>query len=377
VTFVDPDSAWMKHQGAFLDDNAALLDLPAEGGSNAPLSQWLQYGGRHKQYLQNKSAYLKAQNEGMTPDLLWDGDGHNDNATLTIFRHYDHASVVKGLVGDHPTTAYVVDYALMERITYLIVSGFDLFGGISHQLQTRMYMDFLRMEGEYNFLLLLPAARRGELVDTWYRGLDVSTTNAIKQSFADFPNLPQVHTTTATPEHEIFTLIEKRLDKVRSRRFDPSSVKDAAVRAALVKLGAVKGKSASFMPELSFVEVTGGTQGPAWLTVARDSAHSNVAQIFDEDKRRLVDEDDLTAVPGFLGAYPEAFFKVPRDELDDFTAAVTMLDSARGYGLLRKRWGVLRNNPDFWQHSDVVRDAAHALDPIGAGLFDYSRLDPQ
>jgi hypothetical protein len=82
-------------------------------------------------------------------------------------------------------------------------------------------------------------------------------------------------------------------------------------------------------------------------------------------------------VPGFLGAYPEAFFKVPRDELDDFTAAVTMLDSARGYGLLRKRWGVLRNNPDFWQHSDVVRDAAHALDPIGAGLFDYSRLDPQ
>jgi hypothetical protein len=32
-------------------------------------------------------------------------------------------------------------------------------------------MDFLRMEGEANYLSLLPSARRSELAEVWYRGM--------------------------------------------------------------------------------------------------------------------------------------------------------------------------------------------------------------
>jgi hypothetical protein len=40
----------------------------------------------------------------------------------------------------------------------------------SHQLATRTYMDFLRMEAEINFLAFLPREQRMPLYRHWYRG---------------------------------------------------------------------------------------------------------------------------------------------------------------------------------------------------------------
>ena len=65
---------------------------------------------------------------------------------------------------------WIVSYPLLERIHYLLVAGFDVFGNVGHQINTRLYMDFLRMEGETNLLSLLPLARRRPLIDAWYRG---------------------------------------------------------------------------------------------------------------------------------------------------------------------------------------------------------------
>ena len=83
----------------------------------------------------------------------------NPNAALTVFRHFDSATVVKGLVGDDPKTAWVIDYPLLERIHYLLVAGYDVYGNAGLQLFSRLYMDFLRIGGEFNFLYFLPARR--------------------------------------------------------------------------------------------------------------------------------------------------------------------------------------------------------------------------
>ena len=82
------------------------------------------------------------------------------NLLMTIFRHFDSASVEKGLVGVFPKTGWVIDYPLLERIHYLLVAGFNVFGNAGHQLETRIYMDYLRMEGENNFLSFLPREKR-------------------------------------------------------------------------------------------------------------------------------------------------------------------------------------------------------------------------
>ena len=96
-----------------------------------------------------------------------DGDGTNRNAGLTVFRHFDSATVVQGFVGGSPETAWIVGYPLLERIHYLLVAGYDVYGRVGHQLTTRLYMDFLRMEGESNFLALLPMASRDGVRDQW------------------------------------------------------------------------------------------------------------------------------------------------------------------------------------------------------------------
>lgn len=108
----------------------------------------------------------------------------------------------------------------------------------------------------------------------------------------------------------------------------------------------------------------------------RNTAHTNVASMFDEEKRLAPGEDSLTAVPGLIGSYPSAFFSVSRADLAAFSAAVVAVDGATAYAALRERWGVRRNDPQFWARSDELRAAAHALDPVGSGTFDFGRLDP-
>ena len=66
--------------------------------------------------------------------------------------------MVKGLVGEPPKTAWVIDYPLFERIYYLLVAGYDVYGNVGQQLFTRLYMDFMRIDGEFNFLVFLPRA---------------------------------------------------------------------------------------------------------------------------------------------------------------------------------------------------------------------------
>jgi hypothetical protein len=65
----------------------------------------------------------------------------------------------------------VIGYPLFERIYYCWSPAYDPYGNVGHQLQSRLYMDFLRMEGEANFLLLLPkASREPTRRPTGYRG---------------------------------------------------------------------------------------------------------------------------------------------------------------------------------------------------------------
>ncbi|MGR9086986.1 MAG: fatty acid cis/trans isomerase [Gammaproteobacteria bacterium] len=58
-------------------------------------------------------------------DNIWDGDGENQNAALTIFRHFDSTTVTKGLIGDKPLTGWVIDYPFFERLHNLLVAGFN------------------------------------------------------------------------------------------------------------------------------------------------------------------------------------------------------------------------------------------------------------
>ena len=71
----------------------------------------------HEKATRMNQAY--PNDEHLTTNRIWDGDGSNTNAALTIFRQIDSATVVKGLVGQAPQTSWVIDYGLLKRIHYL------------------------------------------------------------------------------------------------------------------------------------------------------------------------------------------------------------------------------------------------------------------
>mgnify|MGYP003661258107 FL=1 len=93
----------------------------------------------------------------LTIGAIWKGENQS-TALLTVFRHYDSASVSEGFIGQSTKTDWIIDYPTLERIYYDLVVNFDVFGSVSHQILTRIYMDYLRMESEGLFLSFLPAA---------------------------------------------------------------------------------------------------------------------------------------------------------------------------------------------------------------------------
>jgi hypothetical protein len=378
VMFVNPDSPVLEAEDAFLAGVSGDLDLPAEGGSNGHLLSWLRYARQEKKYLEAKSKFLNklAQVPGrVNLDIVWDGEGHNPNAALTVLRHFDSATVLKGFVGGPSKTAWLVSYAILERIHYLLVAGFDVFGNVGHQLNTRMYMDFLRMESEHNFLDLLPMKRRRALVDAWYRDVRGNVKDQVYGKIARFDHETNIVYRTQQPELELLQMMAERLTPVRECKNALGRHEDEALRNALTPLALASGMPAALMPETSFLEVRDGLNAPHYFTLLRDSSHTNVAHLFREDERRAPEEDQLTVLQGFVGSYPNALFRVERRELEAFVATVRALSTHASYELLHARFGVSRTSPEFWPLLDRLHAAYRKQAPLEAGLFDLNRLD--
>jgi hypothetical protein len=374
VTFVNPDLPLVAAEGQLLAQESEHLDLPAEDGSNGNLVAWLRYARHHQDFLEAKTRFLaKHAEKGGKISLaaLWDGDGNNPNAALTVFRHFDSATVVRGLVGEHPKTAWVISYAVLERIHYLLVAGFDVFGNVGHQINTRLYMDFLRMESEHNFLVFLPRARRRQLVDAWYRGVRGSVKDQVYGDVARVDLDTAIPYKTATPEHELYDLLRQHLEKVDEHRFDrPSELQ----REAITQLSGLRTDAVAQFPEITFVEVK-SSAGNEFFTLVRDTSYSNVAHLFREQNRRLPAEDRMTIVPGLLGSYPNLFVSVEQEQLPQLLSAAKEACDATHLDALCERFCVRRTSPDFWAFSDRLHDFHKKTRPVQAGLFDYNRLE--
>ena len=170
--FQDPAHDLYITDSSFRAQSDPLLALPGEKDSLLEMApQWIKYRDLRNAYeKQRETAYATAEPQGAGFADIWNGDGHNDNALLTIFRHYDSAAVRKGLVGELPQTLWMMDYPLFERTYYVLVVNFNVFGSVSHQGQTRLYFDLIRNGAEMNFLRLLPPDERKRQIADWYQG---------------------------------------------------------------------------------------------------------------------------------------------------------------------------------------------------------------
>ncbi|AQA17102.1 peptidylprolyl isomerase [Halioglobus japonicus] len=377
VIFVNPERLDPVEAGNFLAQEMDNLYLPTpRTGTLLDLFSWRSYAKANSNYHQARANYIENHSSGELRNLdiesIWDGEGHNDNAALTVFRHFDTASVVKGFVGETPKTAWVIGYSLLEKIHYLLVAGFDVYGAASHQLESRLYMDFLRMEGEFNFLLYMPEEKREALWKHWYR----DSRKGSKQYFADNSGLnvrtSDIHFETDDPKTELLQKLRERIHGAQAERYDYRQSASADMAKAFSELEKATGIHNSFLPQVSFINVIGDQRDDVY-TLVNNAGYSNIAQLFREQERRLPAEDTLTVARGFLGAYPNYFFQVNEKQIPLFAAELKAMKSRSDFAALKARYGVRRNATWFWRVSDKFHRISRAQDGIEFGLFDYNR----
>jgi len=394
VTFLDPDIDSMLDKPEILEELADDLQIPSAQGSNVRLfSAWKDYRDRERKYTAERFKFYTAMQQHDIKEavgFLWDGDGKNPNAALTVFRHFDSASVDYGFNGDYPETAWVIDYPLLERIHYLLVAGFNVFDNLKHQLNTRLYMDFLRMEGEDMYLAFLPTSHRQDIRDSWYAGMREGMDRDISDTDIWMTKDIVTGYKTDNPQLEFYQHLKRKFgdvlvrDDVINRCGKPPCYAKGAhadkrkADTAMRKISDMKGFVLVAFPDVAFIRVkrNGKPEDDLAYTVIRNKAYKNVTSMFEDEKDSEVrdyDHDSLSVVDWLEGSYPNFFFTIDIDDVDLFTKRYAAMESREDYEKFVSMYGTRRTSSDFWETADWFQDEYLREKPIQAGLFDLNR----
>lgn len=380
VFFLDPDKNDFSQVNDFYRSQRENLSLPGEQENTIrPISTWISYGSRQADYLEAKFKFVQERvknGRNVSTDLIWDGNGTNPNAALTIFRHFDSASVVQGLVGNKPKTAWLIDYPLLERIHYLLVAGFDVYGNFGHQLVTRMFMDFLRLEGESNLVSLLPREVRHTELSSWYQDQTAYFTEFLLRNVELFDEPTSIVYTTSDPKSELFDKLRERVKPILSDRFDIVATGLSLHSESLLNsINDIKGAGIESVPQLLMIMVETESGDNQLFTLIHNNAHKNIYSLFSEDDNRIPQEDTLTLVKGVIGSYPATYLSVKESDIPVLVSRLERMQNEESYVALLDKFGVRRSSKDFWTFSDKVHQWYKNDQPVEFGLLDYNRFE--
>jgi hypothetical protein len=368
----------------FQADNFYLLNLPGEEGDDIGLFDFLDFDALGAEYMRKKDEFISRilPEKDLSLDLVWDGDGENTNAALTVFRHFDSATVAKGFIGTPPLTGWFVDYPIFERLHYLLVAGFNVYGSAGHQIASRFYMDILRQDAENNFLRLLPAESRQKVYDSWYQGV-----NGPRKLEPLFNGKLQSGIEYKTDNHkqELFAKIKAKLGKAAGNFSRKQCIKtdcegietlkiQQQIDTQIAQLAALKGHQLAALPELSLLRIkTADPKNDRVYSLVVNKALSNISIAIGEDYRRTPEYDTLTVFPGFIGSYPNFFFSVRQQKIPQFVEMLSAASEKADRELFYKRFGIRRTHPEIWDYYDWFNQQHKNYRGLSAGLLDLSR----
>ena len=341
-------------------------------------------------YRDKRNAYEALRNDAYAdappPDWahIWAG---NDNALLSIFRHFDSAAVRKGLVGEIPQTLWWFDYPLFERTYYQLVVNFDVFGNLSHQAQTRLYFDLIRNGAEQNFLRLMPAESRALLLSDWYQhGGRLKLWMDYQPLDSDTPSgleLPSHEPKRAFAQQLLqrFASLDARPDPLNRCSGAHCHREGIAptLKAAEQALSHLAGKPAGALkvidqlPEASLLRLEMVDGSREVYSLLRNRAHSNVAFMLGESLRYQPALDTLTVYPGVWTSYPNFMFNLRAEEAPAFVAALEQARDPAAFERLVQRWGIRRSHPEFWRYFHDLSAYIRETEPAEAGVLDMNR----
>ena len=391
VMFLDPDHDLSVLHPEFLQANLDKLILPTELGSDMRLFTALTDEHRKAEvefYRARQDYYMLQNKDGLGYESIWKGNRTSDAPLLTIYRHFDSASVHKGVLGNLPKTMWVIDYPLFERIYYALVAGFDVYGNAGHQLAVRLYMDGLRIEGESYFLDYLPQAQRQQIMQSWYKDTDLKDIHY-------YPSALPARTAFATddPKREfIEQVVNRHILPATNIAFDRINYLPAGAdypplpKIYLTRDDYLQGFRALAKPGTPFFSLVNDSNANlAYLrirvkygtdvagTIVINRWHDSVAYLIGEDKRLDPGKDSADFIPGLIGSYPNYFFDVREEDLPDFFDLLEHYDKSPKDMQRIARYGINRNDERFWDTYDWFQQRLQEEEPVRGGLLDLNR----
>ena len=391
IMFVDPEHDLSVTYPGFLKLNSDKLRMPIEKGSD--LRAYSALSDDHREsamefYRARQDLYAALNFAGLGYDSIWQGTRAADAPMLTIYRHFESASVHKGALGNLPKTMWVIDYPLLERIYYALVAGFDVYGTAGHQLVTRLYMDELRVEAESHFLNFLPPASRQGTMNSWYKGVkpkDIGyypsalpakiayATDDPKREFVEYvvdrhllpatgitfdqvnylragdddPQLPEKYETT-----DDYLRVFRALSRPGTPFF--AMANDSNANLAFVRIRRAQGRDVAF-------------------SIVINRWHDNVAFMNNEEDRLDPSRDSADFIDGLIGCYPNYFFDVREEDLPDFIDLLAHFDKSPNDLARLTRYGVNRADERLWSTYDWFQQRFNEDEPVQGGLLDLNR----
>ncbi len=392
VMFQDPDHDLSVLNPAFLKLQKDNLIMPIELGSEFPVIDLIN-NKYHKAnldyYKARQEFYMSLYYSGQGYDSIWKGNTPSDAPLLTVYRHFDSASVNKGVLGGLPRTMWVMDYPLFERLYYALVAGFDVYGTLGHQLAVRLYMDGLRKEGESSFLGFMPEQKRQEMVDNWNMGVKPQD---IRYYDAGIPT--KISYETDVPEQEFIEHVvhshirpETKIsfDQVNylpaGAKYPPLPAKYATLADYLQAFRSVSQPGTAFFKlvhgfnaNIAYIRIRENDGTDAVVSMIINRWHDNVDFLFAEKDLLNPDKDQADFLPGFYGSYPNYFIDIHQNDLPDFFDLLSHLDTIDEKTMQHfNKYGINRANEKFWEHYDWFQDRFNKDQPVQGGLFDLNR----
>jgi len=391
VMFLDPDHDLSVRYPGFLKMNVDRLAMPIEMGSDPGVFSVLT--DKYKRlaieyYKSREDTYAALNYGGLGYDAIWKGYRASDAPFLTVYRHFDSASVHKGALGNLPKTLWVIDYPLLERVYYALVAGFDVYGTVGHQLVERLYMDRLRIEGVSYFLDFLPKETRKEIMRSWYLGTNLeeihyyegALASGIRFATPDPKREFVEHVITSELNRETATTFDK-INYIRSGEGYPEIPRKYETREEYLQgFRAVSRPGTPLVAlihdhnaNLAYMRVRLNNGKDVVATLVVNRWHNNVAFLLGEDKRLDPSKDSIEFIPGMIGSYPNFFFDIAQDDIPDFIDLIEFYDAGEASRKRLDKYGVNRSDDRFWITYDWFQKRLNAEEPVKGGLLDLNR----
>ena len=391
VMFLNPDHDLSVRYPGFLKLHSDKLRMPIEEGSDPGFFSVLANKYRKSEvefYKVREEYYTSHYYAGLGYDSIWKGNIASDAPILSIYRHFDSASVHKGVLGNLPKTMWVFDYPLLERVYYALVAGFDVYGTAGHQLAVRLYMDGLRVEGESYFLDYMPRSKRMEIMQEWNKGVKLEKLDYTLSAMPAW-----VPFSTGQPKREfIENLVTNHFLPAVNIAFDKLNYLPAKMNYPSVPLKyetsadylqAIRAVSRPGTPFFSLINDQEANL--VYVRVRRDKGkdlvfsivvnrwHDNVAFLINEDGRMDASKDSADFIMGFVGSYPNYFFDLHQKDVPDFIDLLANFKGSKKDLERLSKYGVNRSDERLWDTYDWFQQRFIEDEPVRGGLFDLNR----